>query len=283
MNLVSPALGVSFDGRSSTVLEHLAPFVDVVEIAPDRFVTKYTDAVDNRMFAAVDEHASHLDVAYHGVGLSMGTASGWNEEYLALLEGLCARRPPRRHSEHLGFTFVDGHFLGTMAAVPATLAVADLMAERAEAIYQRFGLDFLLEHVASPFARPDEMSSASFLTYVAWNSGCGLVLDLYNLECDEDNGKLFVDEFLDELDLTLVKEIHVAGGMWRDGYHLDVHTQLPAASTLALLDAALPRCPNVDLVVFEMVGVALDRVERDELVATVRDLRSRIEVAGVVG
>ena len=127
------------------------------------------------------------------------------------------------------------------------------------------------------------MSTASFLTYVAWNSGCGLVLDLHNLECDADNGQLSVDEFLDELDLTLVKEIHVAGGVRRGGYHLDVHAELPSASTLALLDAVLPRCPNVDLVVFEMVGTALDAIERDELVATVQDLRRRIEVAGVVG
>jgi uncharacterized protein (UPF0276 family) len=283
VSAVSPSLGVSFDGRSTTVLERLGSFVDVVEIAPDRFVTTYADAVDDRRFAAIDEHASHLDVAYHGVGLSMGTASGWNDAYLELLEGLCAQRPPRRHSEHLGFTFVDGHFLGTMAAVPATLAVADLMAERVEAIHQRFGLDFLVEHVASPFARPDDMSVASFLTYVAWNSGCGLVLDLHNVECDEDNGRLRVDEFLDELDLTLVKEIHVSGGLWRDGYHLDVHARLPAPSTLALLDATLPRCPNVDLVVLEIVGAAVDAIESEELVSTAQDLRRRIEVCGVAG
>jgi uncharacterized protein (UPF0276 family) len=283
MTSVSPALGISFEGRPSTVLEDLAPLVDVVEVIPDAFVAKYSGTVDEGAFASLDEHAAHLDVVYHGIGLSIATASGWNGQYLDLLDRLCELRPPRWHSEHLGFSIVDGHYLGTVSAVPATMEAADLVVKRAETVRRRYGIDFLLEHVASPFARPDEMSLAAFLNLVAQNSGCGLVLDLHNLECDEDNGKLCIDDFLDELDLALVREIHIAGGVWRDGFHLDSHDGLPAPSTIARLEAVLPRCPNVDLVVFEMHGAAVETFAREEIVATVRDLHQRIGVARVAG
>ena len=272
-----PALGFSYEGRPSSLLADLADLVDVVEIVPDRFVTRYSDTVDDRTFALLDQHAPNLDVAYHGIGLSIGTASGWNDGYLGLLERFSEHRRPRWHSEHLGFTIVDGHFLGTMMAVPTSAEAADLLAERADAVRARLGLDFLLEHVASPLARPDEMSLAGFLNRIARASGCGILLDVHNLECDEDNGQLCIRDFLDELDLDLVKEIHVAGGVWRDGYHLDVHARLPEPSTMARLEAVLPRCPNVELVVFEMLGAAIDQVGRGELRATMRALRRRIE------
>jgi uncharacterized protein (UPF0276 family) len=278
-----PAVGISFEGWPSTLFESVAPLVDVVEVVPDTFVSAYSDIVDDRTFVVVDEYAPHADLAYHGIGLSIGTAVGWNDAYLRLLEQLWEFRPPRWHSEHLGFTFVDDHYLGAMVAAAATIEVADLMIERADAIRRRFGIEFLLEHVASPLARSDEMSAAAFLTAVAQGSGCGLILDLHNLECDEDNGRLRVDEFLAELDLRFVKEIHVAGGVWRDGYHLDVHARLPAPSTMTLLEATVPRCPNVELVVFEILGTELAAVERDQLVAFMRDLRRRIAVTRVAG
>ena len=261
------------------MLEDLALLVDVVEVRSGRG-RSLTVAKAFRVLAMSTPGAPRCRVSRHRA-LDCD-ASGWNEQHLGLLDRLCELRPPRWHSEHLGFTIVDDHYLGTVSAVPATMEAADLLVKRAEAIQRRYGIDFLLEHVASPFARPDEMS-ASFLTYVAWNSGCGLVLDLHNLECDADNGRLSVDEFLDELDLTLVKEIHMAGGMWRGGYHLDVTRSCRRLRRWRSSTRVLPRCPNVDLVVFEMVGAAFDAIERDELVATVQDLRRRIEVAGVVG
>jgi uncharacterized protein (UPF0276 family) len=283
MTVARPALGISFEGRPSTLLEDLAPLVDVVEVVPETLVANYSDAADERVFAVLDEYASDLDVVYHGSGLSIGTATRWNDEYLRLLERLCEHRSPRWHSEHLGFAIVEGHFLGTVAAVPATMEAADLVTARADAIRKRFGTEFLLEHVASPFARPDEMTTAAFMNIVARGSGCGLILDLHNLECDEDDGRLTADAFLAELDLALVREIHVAGGTRRDGFHLDEHSQLPSAGMLGRLEQIVPQCPSVELVVFEMDGGALATVDRDALFGALRDLRHRIEVSRVAG
>ena len=250
-----PDIGFSFEGRPIELLEAVCPFVDVIEIVPDCLVNSSAGALDLRWLDVLDEHPT-VDVVYHGVGLSLGTASGWNEAYLELLELVCEVKAPRWHSEHLGFTTVDGHFLGTMPALPATIEAADLAIERVAMLQERFGIEVLLEHVASPLPRPDVMSRAHFLNVITRGSACGLILDLHNLECDADNGELLVDDFLDELDLDAVREIHVAGGVWERGVHLDVHAGLPAPSTRALLRRVAPHCRNLELVVFELLAEA---------------------------
>lgn len=274
-----PAVGISFEGRPTGYLAALGPLVDVVEVVPDCLVRDCDGTIDDRWIAELEAYAPNADVVYHGVGLSLGTASGWNEEYLTVLERVCALRAPRWHSEHLGFTTVDGHFLGTMPALPATREAADLVVERSIALRLEFGLEFLLEHVATPLARPDELTRAEFLNYIGRNSGCGLILDLHNLECDADNGQLSIPEFLDELDGSLVREIHVAGGIWRKGYHLDVHARIAQPSTEALLQTCLGDLPNVELVVFEVLADALPALELESVVGQILALRLRINRA----
>jgi uncharacterized protein (UPF0276 family) len=274
-----PALGFSYEGRPNGLLEAVVPFVDLIEVIPDCVV-----GPDARLQAGprdeLDRHAAHLPVAYHGIGLSIGTVGGWNPGYLDGLDALIAYRTPVWHSEHLGFSVVDHHFLGTMGALPATREVIDLVASRGCTLRDRYGLEVLFEHVATPIPRPDEMPLAIFLNELHRASGCGILLDLHNLECDADNGLLDLDGFFVDLDFDVVREIHVAGGIWDGGFHLDVHSNLPAPSTIDLLGRILPRCRNVDAVVFELLGEAVPLVGAEAIVAQLTETRRLLD--GVV-
>jgi uncharacterized protein (UPF0276 family) len=271
-----PALGFSYEGRPAGLLEAVAPYVDLIEVIPDCVVGP-DDRLQSAPLEDLDRHAAHLPVAYHGIGLSIGTVDGWNTGYLDALDALIDYRTPVWHSEHLGFSIVDGHFLGTMGALPSTPEVIDVVASRARLLRDRYGLGVLFEHVATPIPRPDEMSLAGFLNELHRSSGCGILLDLHNLECDADNGLLDVDAFLAELDYDAVREIHVAGGIWDSGFHLDVHSGLPASSTRDLLRRVLPRCRNVDAVVFELLAEAVPLVGRHAIVAQLTDLRRLLD------
>ena len=60
---------------------------------------------------------------------------------------------------------------------------------------------------------PDgDYDEAGFLNELCKRTGCGLVLDVYNLECDAHNHGLDIDRFLGVLQLGAVHELHVAGG-----------------------------------------------------------------------
>lgn len=255
----APALGLSWEGRPLELLAATAPLVNVIEVIPDALLGPAGD-IEISHLRALDEFAEHTPLTYHGVGLSIGSVEGWNESYFRLLDRLLAWREPLWHSEHLGFTQVAGRPLATMPALPATPEALDLVVPRARCVRERYGLEFMLEHVASPLARPGAESLATFLNSVAAETGSRLLLDLHNLECDVNNGLLNLEEFIAELDWSRVGEIHLAGGVWHDGFHLDVHARLLAPSTLRLLELALPRAVNLELVVFEVLAGAVDRL-----------------------
>ena len=59
---------------------------------------------------------------------------------------------------------------------------------------------------------------------VAECADCGILLDLHNLFANGVNGRQSVEEFIAQLPLERVWEIHVAGGVELDGYWLDAHS-----------------------------------------------------------
>lgn len=273
--VVTPALGLSFEGRPAALLPAVSHLVDVIEIVPDCLVGA-TGGPHPALLNHLDEHASDRPLTYHGIGLSIGSTRGWNEDYLRLLDAMMAWRMPLWHSEHLGFTMVDGSFLGTMPALPLTEESAELVISRTQRLRAAYGLDFMLEHVASPLPRPDQLSLAGFLNLVAAESGSLLLIDLHNLECDVDNGILDLDEFIDELDWSAVGEIHLAGGVWYEGLHLDVHSGPVAPSTMDLLTRVLPRARNVELVVYEVLAAAVPQLGVAAIAEHLGDLRAQL-------
>src|SRR5262249_19229831 len=124
-------------------------------------------------------------IIVHGVGLSIATAEGWCDRYIRLLDELFERLPIAWHSEHLAYTRAAGEDLGTMLPPPRTAEVLDLLCERIAVLRARYPVTFLLEHVVRILPDPPgEYSEAGFLNALARESGAGILIDAYNLECD---------------------------------------------------------------------------------------------------
>lgn len=99
--------------------------------------------------------------------------------------------------------------------------------------------------------------------------GAGVLLDLHNLHVNVRNGVMDAAAYLDELDLTSVREIHVAGGMELDGFYVDAHSGAPPREVWDLLDQVAPRCPDLGGVTFELLGSWFDEVGPDGVCAEV--------------
>lgn len=272
----APSIGFSYGGRDPALLDRIAPHVDVLEVTPDDLVNVDGDRVrlDDRLVDHLRELSGDMTIVVHGVGLTIGSHGGYSETYLGVLSDLLDRVDVAWHSEHLGYTTVDGSYLGAMLTLPRTDEVLATMTERAAAVRGRFGIPFLLENVAGLLPDPGgDHTPASFLNAVASNAGCGLLLDAYNLECDAANQGLDIDAFVDELDLSLVGELHVAGGVQRLGLQLDVHSRLTKPSTRALAARAGALRPEVTTV-FELLPQAVSIVGHDAIAAELRSLCS---------
>jgi uncharacterized protein (UPF0276 family) len=275
-------VGVNYEGRDPRFVETVLPFAEVVEVTPDAVATLRNGVpivLDEvlRELRAIRKHAA---VTLHGIGLSIASADSMNDGYFALTDALIDALDVAWHSEHLGYTTVDGEFLGTMLVPPRTNEALDLICNRVGAIQRRYAKPFLLENVVNLFPDPGgEFTPAGFLNEIVRRTGCGLIFDAYNLECDVHNGLSDPDAFLDELNLEAVREIHVACGTNDRGLQVDVHSRVTRDQTLELLQRVLPRTPNVEAVIFEILGPMVPFVGYEAIANELRRVRACIAAA----
>jgi uncharacterized protein len=267
---VRPAIGTTYAGHDPELLEAILPFVDYVEVTPDTLAVRGPDGPQFPADVLAELRAISTDAAIivHGIGLSIGTASGLSSAYLHLLDTFLEKIDVSWHSEHLGYTTVDGQFLGTMLTLPRTEEALDLLCARVEQLQTRYGLPFLLENVVHLLPDPEgDYSEAAFLNELTGRTGCGLIVDAYNLRCDAHNYGLDVDAFLSELHTDAVREIHVAGGVHRGSLMLDVHSRRIAPETMTVAQAIMDRSAQVAVTLYEVMREAVP-VLGSEAIAT---------------
>jgi len=272
------ALGVTYEGRDPALLEKMLPYVDYIEVTPETIaeVKGGKIGLSAEVMSELKNIGKAVKIIVHGVSLSIGSHEGWSLNYLHLLDDLLEQVDVVWHSEHLGYTKVDGEHLGIMLAMPKTEQALDLVCERVCTIQKRYGFPFLLEnivHVIPDF--PGDYSDAGFLNALTERTGCGLILDVYNLECDAHNHGFNIPEFLNELNPTNVRELHVACGVEHNGFLLDVHSQLTRDSTIDLAQYAIKQVTrNAEVVVYEFMPEAVPGLGHDTIAEELRRLRA---------
>ena len=277
----SVALGVTYEGRDPALLEKMLPHVDYLEVTPETIaeVKGGKIGLSAEVMSELKNVGKAVKFIAHGVTLSIGSHEGWNPNYLYLLDAFLEQIDIAWHSEHLGYTKVDGEHLGIMLAMPKTEQALDLVCERVLTMQQRYPFPFLLEnivHVIPDF--PGDYSEAGFLNAITERTNCGLILDVYNLECDAHNHGLNIPEFLDELNPTNVRELHVACGVEHNGFLLDVHSQLTRNSTVELAQHALKEVTtNAEVVVYEFMPEAVPGLGHDAIAEELRHLRASFQ------
>lgn len=271
------ALGVSYEGRDPRLLERMLPLVDYLEVTLETMAEVDGDRLllDEQVMCELKNIGAATKIIVHGVSLSIGSHEGWSSSCFRLLDDFLDQVPVAWHSEHLGFTKVDGEHLGIMLALPKTEEALELVCERVLRMQERYPLPFLLEHIVHVVPdRPGDYSHAGFLNAIGWRTGCGLILDPYNLECDAHNHDLDIDGFLQELDHRLVREMHLAGGVEHNGIQLDVHSRLTRDSTLQVARRVLAR-PEArpKVAVYEFMPEAVPLLGHDGIVGELTRLR----------
>lgn len=248
--------------------------IDFVEVNPDTLCLERVVAGRRHLVyhpTLLDEvlaDATSRPLVVHGLGLSIGSVTGWDEGYLDILDELHERQPFAWHSEHLAFMLTetpDGEPLhaGVPLPLPFTDEALDLVAPRAAAMNARYGVPFLLENLTYylpglPATRGRD--EVAFLNDLTESAGCGLLLDLYNFYCNAVNFGFDPFAALARLRLDRVVEIHVAGGATHEGFLMDVHSQLVPAPVWQLLDWVVPRAPNLAGIVYEVMEQAFARL-----------------------
>ena len=256
-----PGVGVLFNPALSEFVRTRADSLDYLSLIPDRAWEDRGPEAGFRfvelapMARLLDEISGKLPIVLHSIGLSICSADVFDTEYLHNLGAWRRRLRSPWVSEHLSFSRVgSGHETNAAMALPAPLdrEVLDLLIPRIRAAQDEVGCDFLLENNVYYFQYPDqEMTEAEFLTQMAAETGCGLLLDLHNVYTNSLNHGFDALEFLGSLALEQVKEVHVAGGSKMMGFHTDSHRGPVEDGVWELLRYVAPRAPELRGVTFE--------------------------------
>jgi uncharacterized protein len=274
------AIGATYEGRDPALLDRILPLVDCIEVTLETIAEVHDGKVElsDEIMAELKNVGAAARIIVHGVSLSIGSHEGWNPTYLSLLDDFLEQVDVAWHSEHLAYTKVDELQLGIMLAMPKTEEALDMVCERVQRIQRRYQLPFLLENVVHVIPdSPGDYSDAAFLNALSNQTGCGLIVDVYNLECDAHNHGFDIPGFLDELEASRIREMHVACGVEHDGFLLDVHSQLCRNSTVELARQVLNRSGgSTQAVIYEFMPEAVPGLGHDAIAEELTRLRTAL-------
>ena len=224
----------------------------------------------------LDQLRQDYPISLHGVGLGIGSATGFSEQHLQRVCDTVRRVDPVLVSEHLCWGAVDERHLNDLLPMPLTAAALQLVAERVDRIQQALGRRMLIENVSTYLRfRADTMSEAEFLAALSRRTGCGILLDLNNLYVNQCNHGEDALSALATLSGTCIGEFHLAGHLVTADAVIDNHGDRVAAPVWELYRAALRRFgPIATLIEWDTdipdIAVLLDEARRaSDIVATI--------------
>lgn len=251
----------------SALLEGAGDQVDWLEIVSENFLVD-----GGRPLAMLDRFAERWPLAMHGVALNIGGQDPLDRDYLRALAKLAKRAKPALVSDHLCWSRHRGVQMHDLLPLPQTGEAVRHVAARIHEVQDALGMRIALENVSSylRFAG-DEMDEAAFLSAVAAESGCALLLDVNNVYVNAHNHGFDAFACIDALPRDSIAQIHLAGhsvDALGSGLLIDTHDAPVCEGVWALYAHALRR-----------FGAVPGMIERDDHIPPLAETLAELERA----
>ncbi|MFV0306330.1 MAG: DUF692 family multinuclear iron-containing protein [Desertimonas sp.] len=279
-------------------LDRVADLVDCLEVEPQTFWWETGDPaapfrVDRDEVVGL---ARRFDaVLLHGVSSPIGGSRPPRPSMVELFATTARLVGARLASEHLAFneaphglgpsgdapgaeTFSTAFFLPPRQTPAGVEAAVEAVARFRSALAVPFSVETPVSYLRR---RDDEMDDGSFVAAVAERADCGILLDLHNIWANQRNGRQDARDYVDQLPLDRVWEVHLAGGLERNGFWLDAHSGGLHPDLLALAADVLPRLPALRAVVYEILPEFVRQDGRDVLRPDLETVQRLVAATGV--
>jgi len=154
----------------------------------------------------------HYPMTVHGVGLSIGGEHPINQEHLNRVAQLVDEVKPEIFSEHLAWSSHDNAFLNDLLPVAYDEATLQRVCEHIDQIQSRVKRKVLIENPSTYFEfNRSTMSEIDFISEMSKRSGCGLLLDVNNVDVSCFNHGHNPYDYLNAFPAHAVGQIHLAG------------------------------------------------------------------------
>ena len=150
-------------------------------------------------------------LSLHGVSLSLaGDAPPVSQ--LADLQRLVNRVQPALVSEHLAWSSWKGVYLPDLLPFPRTQEALRRISANIDAVQSALGRTIAIENPSHYLHLPGhDWDEIDFLGELVQRTGCGLLLDVNNVEVSAHNLGYCPRSYLDRVPAAAIQEIHLAG------------------------------------------------------------------------
>lgn len=150
-------------------------------------------------------------LSLHGVSLSLaGDVPPASQ--LAALKQLVDRVQPALVSEHLAWSSWQGVYLPDLLPFPRTQEALRRISANIDAVQSALGRTIAIENPSHYLHLPGhDWDEIDFLSELVRRTGCGLLLDVNNVQVSAHNLDFCAQSYLDRVPAEAIQEIHLAG------------------------------------------------------------------------
>jgi len=242
------------------------PTMDWFEVISENFMVE-----GGRPLQILEDVRAHYPIVMHGVSLSIGSSDPLNRTYLDALRSAACRFEPAWVSDHLCWTGVGGRNLHDLLPLPYTEETVRHVAERIRQVQEILERRILIENVSSYMEfRSSRLEEWEFLTAVAEEADCAILLDINNIFVNAFNHRFDALRYIDAVPADRVAQFHLAGHSDHGSYLLDSHDHPIRAEVWALYQHAVRRFGRVPTLIewddnipdFEVLAAAAAEARR---------------------
>jgi uncharacterized protein (UPF0276 family) len=262
------------------LLAHPSPAIDFLEISPENYMGR-----GGYFPAALSRLSERFPILTHGLTMSLGGTDPLDSSYLSELGAFVRDVRSPWHSDHLCFSMAGGAVLHDLLPLRFTERSAAHVADRVKRARDAIGVPLAVENITFYASLGDGMGEPEWISRVCEGADCGLMLDVNNAYVNARNFGFDVDDWMRNVPLDRVVQIHVAGhepfqeSDFVDGalgtILLDTHGADVPDPVLALLERVLPRTGAVPVVLERDQSIPPFPALLDEL-AKIRALVQRV-------
>ncbi len=238
------------------ILEH-HPAVDWFEIISENYMDS-----GGRPRYVLEQIAERYPIVMHGVSLSIGSTDPLDFDYLSRLKRLAEAVRPGWISDHLCWTGVLGLNAHDLLPIPTNEETLAHVVRRIRTVQDFLERPLVLENPSSYVTfSGSTLSEWEFLTRMADEADCGLLLDVNNVHVSSVNHDFDPFEFVRSVPHERIVQVHLAGHSncrthlidTHDNHVIDpvwelyrlAHQKTAGISTLLEWDARIPPFPVV--------------------------------------
>lgn len=252
-------VGISYMNSIGEQIEKNLDTFDFIEAYSERFFIRDENSRLKRI-------VKNKPLVLHGLDLSLGSPENLDENYCNKLGAVIIENNCEWFSDHISLTKIGGIEVGHLMPIGFTEENVDLIVSKISSLLKLVGKPFLLENITYYYEIPgSDLQELEFISKIITQADCGMLLDLNNLHLNSLNHNYDPYDFVNNLPLERIVEIHLAGGSFKENMYVDTHANAISKDVWKLFEYVVKKTPFRGVVIerdanFEPFSEIIDEV-----------------------